>query len=296
MEASLFNTLQANKIVADLQQSRFGISSYGDFLIKVVMWEDQFWWVAATLAFVVMYTLYRLLIADPRMPSAQPFWLEVASLIGNAFMIYSTLLTIKRLLVALFFTNILFSIFNIRVHPLHPDGSAGLAFLNVMLRVSVFLVFTMGLTALVLNTTFLSGSTDIYAILEAVIISVVYVILSLVLLIGWLQAPHQAMVEARNDVLQALASEFRAAVLQTAPAENADAKAIKAGTDRLNELKRRYQLLQDTYPTWPVEIVQVRRLVGTISLPALITLLWPFISKLLPYLGGQLNHLLQVLH
>lgn len=294
--ANLFNTLETNKVIGDLHPNSSGITSYGDFLKKLIAATDNFWWVAGAMTFAVLYWLYRLLLLDPLTRSAYPFWLQLADMVIYAPMLYSVLLTIIRLLVALLYTNRLFNLFDIQVNPLHPDGSAGLGFLENMLKISVYLTVFTGVGALVLNPAFLYFNTNIFSLVEAVVLAIVYAAMSLTFFIGWLLVPHQAMVNARDEVLKSLANEFQAAIVQTTPAANADANAIKAGTDRLSELNRRYQLLQNTYPTWPLEIVQMRRLIGTVSLPALIALLWPFISKLLPAITSGLNNLLALIH
>jgi hypothetical protein len=206
-------------------------------------------------------------------------------------MMYAVLLSFIRLLIALVFANRLFRIFTIQVNPLDTDGSAGLGILGRMLNVSVALLVTVAVAALVMNGAFLFGAPNAFSILEAVVLTLLYVILVPILLFGWLFLPHQVMQQARDSVLESLASEFQQAIVQTTPAPNDDAATIKAGTDRLSELRRRYELLQKTYPTWPLEIRQIRRLVATVSLPAVFTLIWPFISKLLPVVGSSLNGL-----
>ncbi len=292
--ASLFNSLETNNVIGHLRSDNSRITAYSDFLSELVTSVDNFWWVAGAMTFAGLYWLYRLLILNPLTQSNYPLWLQLANLVIYAPMLYSVLLTIIRLLVTLLYSNRLFQLFEIQVNPLHPDGSAGLGVLENMLRVSVYLTLFTGLGALALNPAFLGTNLNVFSIVEAVIIGIVYGGMSLTFFIGWLMVPHEAMEDARNAVLQSLATEFQAAIIQTTPAADADANTIKAGTDRLSELNRRYQLLQSTYPTWPLEIVQVRRLIGAISLPAIITLLWPFVSKLIPTLLAVLNNLLNL--
>ncbi len=292
--ASLFNSLETNNVIGHPRSDNSRITAYSDFLSELITSVDNFWWVAGAMTFAGLYWLYRLLILNPLIQSTYPLWLQLANLVIYAPMLYSVLLTIIRLLVTLFYTGRLFQSFEIRVNPLHPDGSAGLGFLENMLRVSVYLTLFTGLGALALNPAFLGTNVNVFSTVEAVIIGLVYGGMSLTFFIGWLVVPHQAMVDARNAVLQSLATDFQLAVIETTPSVDADVKTIKEGTDRLSEINRRYKLLQSTYPTWPLEIVQVRRLIGAASLPAIITLLWPFISVLIPTLLASLNNLLKL--
>ena len=142
-----------------------------------------------------------------------------------------------------------------------------------MLSISMLLMGTMGVTVLVvIHPEFLSGnlpaSYGLQLRVQAVLFGIMYFVLTAGLVIGWLSLPHQVMQEARDETLKPLADEFEYAIADIMPSSKQDANAIKAGTDRLAELKRRYELLQDTYPTWPLAIEQVRRLVATVSLPA----------------------------
>ena len=153
----------------------------------------------------------------------------------------------------------------------------------------------MGVTVLVVvHPEFLSGSLPAsYGLqlrVQAVLLGILYFALAAGLFIGWLTLPHQVMQEACDDTLKPLAYEFQQAIAETMASSKQDANAIKAGTDRLAELKRRYELLQDTYPTWPLAIVQVRRLVATVSIPALIPLALPFIKDLIVFISNAFGH------
>jgi hypothetical protein len=213
-------------------------------------------------------------------------------------MFYSTFLAIMRLLIAMIYTSMLFRTFKINVNPLHPDGSAGLGVVENMVGISAAFITSTGAAAIVLNSTFLSSSiphlaavsTSALQIWEAIIIGIVYIILAPTLIVGWLLSPHQAMQEALDNALLPLANQFQSTITGETPSSTDDASKIKQGTDRLAELKRRYDLLQETFPVWPIQIQQIRRIVATVSLPAVITFLvslpevynrvWPFILSL----------------
>jgi hypothetical protein len=295
--ANMFNTLQENGIIGEYREDRPGGEAHEVFLQKLVAWEDNLWWTAAALAFVAVCWLYELIVAESFLDGATlpPLWLRILTLLVYTPIMYAVFLNVVRLLVILIFTNWLFHLYTIHLNPLDPDGSAGLGKLGTMLSISMLLMATMGVTVLVvIHPEFLSGSLPAnYSLqlrVQAVLFGIMYFALTAGLIIGWLTLPHQVMQEACNETLKPLADEFEHAIADTMPSSKQDANAIKAGTDRLAELKRRYELLQDTYPTWPLAIVQVRRLVATVSIPALIPLALPFIKDLIVFISNAFGH------
>jgi hypothetical protein len=295
--ANMFNTLQENGIVGEYRKDRTGAEAYEAFLQKLVSWADNSWWTVAALVFVAVCWLYELFVAESFLYAAAlpPLWLRILTLLVYTPIMYAVFLNVVRLLVILIFTNWLFHLYTIHLNPLDPDGSAGLGKLGTMLSISMLLMGTMGVTVLVvIHPEFLSGnlpaSYGLQLRVQAVLFGIMYFVLTAGLVIGWLSLPHQVMREARDETLKPLADEFEYAIADTMPSSRQDANAIKAGTDRLAELKRRYELLQDTYPTWPLAIEQVRRLVATVSLPALIPLALPFIKDFIVFIGNAFGH------
>ena len=61
--------------------------------------------------------------------------------------------------------------------------------------------------------------------------------------------------------------------METRPAADEETVKIVAGTERLSALKQRYELVRDTFPTWPLQVMEMRRLAVALLLPALISLL-----------------------
>jgi hypothetical protein len=282
--ADLFNTLQANGIIDKRRPDRPGPESYEDFMKESVTWADSRWWVVGALISVALYWLYRLLVTHPAeflalSPAWRQLWLRVATLLlADSPGLYAAFFIIVRLLVVLVFTNRLFHLFYIRVNPLHPDGCAGLGVLGRLLTVSVLIATALGAAAVGMSISLLSTGIHPLSRLENVILGAGYVIFTPLLLIGWLASPHRAMKEARDATLQPLADEFQRAIAQAVPSAQDDAAAIKADTDRLAGLKRRYELLRDSFPIWPIRIQLLRSLVATAILP-LISSLIPLVSN-----------------
>lgn len=279
--ADLFNTLKANGAIGECRPNRSGPESYEDFVEKLVTWADSRWWVVGALVSVALYWFYQLFITYPAefstlSPAWRQLWLRVATLLlAHSPGLYATFFVIVRLLVVLVFTNRLFRLFYIRVNPLHPDGCAGLGVLGRLLTVSVLIATAVG--AAWVGIVF-SARINPLLRLETVTLGALYVVFTPLLLIGWLASPHRAMKEARDATLQPLADEFQRAIAQAEPSAQDDAAAIKAGTDRLAELKRRYEFLRDSFPVWPMRTQPLRSLVGTAVLP-LISSLIPFVSS-----------------
>jgi hypothetical protein len=81
------------------------------------------------------------------------------------------------------------------------------------------------------------------------------------------------MLQARTELLQPLTDEYEQALKDTLPSISGDTATLVAGTERLSTLQDRYKLLRDTFPVWPIEIIQMRRLGVALLLPALLALL-----------------------
>jgi len=64
-----------------------------------------------------------------------------------------------------------------------------------------------------------------------------------------------------------------------------DTRALVAETRRLAVLKQRYDLVRDTFPTWPVEISTISRLVVTVIFPLILALLTSLITLVSHALG-----------
>ena len=110
-------------------------------------------------------------------------------------------------------------------------------------------------------------------LLETISTTISYLILLPAIAIGWLALPHHVMLQARNEHLQPLTEEYERVLMETRPAGDEETAQIVAGTERLAALKQRYELVCDSFPTWPIQVVEMRRLAVALLLPALISLL-----------------------
>jgi hypothetical protein len=100
----------------------------------------------------------------------------------------------------------------------------------------------------------------------------------IILAIAWLAVPHHVMLQARNEHLKPITEEYEQVLMETRPAGDEQTAHIVAGTERLSALKQRYELVRDTFPTWPLQVVEMRRLTVALLLPALFSLLPALVS------------------
>ena len=66
---------------------------------------------------------------------------------------------------------------------------------------------------------------------------------------------------------------YERALSETMSGAMSDLAAINEGTERLAALRKRYDEVRDSFPTWPIEIMQLRGLVTLLILPVLLALL-----------------------
>ena len=276
--ASLFNDLERNRVIGT---SRTGEATYQHFLSRMVKTIDRKVWSAFGIATVIAFWLYRIIPFDG---DERPLWLEVAALIVYALVFYTFLPTLIKLCIVLFYTNRLFSLFHIKVNPLHPDTAGGLGPVRRMLTRFVIIFVAFGLLAATGMVSAYYRGTSVFSRAETAMLIVGYISFPL-LLWGWLLAPHKAMTEARDRKLLGLAEEFLRAIPDKDVAFTVETPLIKESTERLSEIKKQYELVRETHPTWPIRFRQVNKLIALASTP-LITTLLPVVIQ---YLTGVIT-------
>jgi len=127
------------------------------------------------------------------------------------------------------FLNRLFFPFTIHVKPLHPDSSGGMGSLG---RIGWMVVGIMVVGAL-LNFSAHGHFASPITVTETVALTIVYLVLVVSLMIGWLALPHQVMVQARNAILEPLTNEYERVLMETMPSAEEETSKIAAATERL---------------------------------------------------------------
>jgi hypothetical protein len=291
----LFNTLTDNGVVGPRRADVTGPASYAAFLQNLVLQANRRIWVVGALILPAAYWIYRLsgYVAGDTTSVGTPqtqLLLRLAVLVAYTLSLYGVVFSIVRMLILLVFSVRLFRTFHVQVNPLHPDGSGGFAIVGRLLTASVLLATIIGAAAVAMSLLFLArGSNPLWRI-ETLLLGTIYLLLTPLLLYGWLWTPHQAMLEARDQVLRPLADEFQQAIQRSMPTAQDDAAGVKAGTERLDEIKQRYELLHEAFPTFPVRTFVSSSLIVTSVLPALSALL----SSLVPSVQEALLRLFKV--
>lgn len=280
--ATLFNTLNTNGVIGKPHTDLSGATTYKTFVQHMVTWTDNIRWTLAILVLVVCYALYRLLLLEPMSASPVPYWMRVCAIVVYLPLMYVTGMSVIRLLLALLFTNWLFSHFPLQVKPLHPDGAGGLGAMGHLLWASVGIMLW---EVLLLVASVLSRNLIWLSLSEMILLGAIYVALTPALLIGWLLFPHYIMVKTRDEMLQPLTDQYQHALLQSLSSNEDDTRNLVSGMRRLTALKQRYDLVHDTFPVWPLEMSALSRIGVTVILPLLIPILTSLITLALHLLG-----------
>jgi hypothetical protein len=237
---------------------------------------DKWWWSIGAVGFMTLYISFRIPVIEIPNPTPAPLWLRCLTLTAFAPLIYATILSIIRIVVTFVAINWLLWTFTIQIRPMHPDGSGGLGMLTKLMWLCVTMLLW---DALLLYTGLISRNTNVFSTFEISLLGTIYIALVPLVLLGWTLLPHLAMVKARDNYLQPLADELYQLLMQNMHSPNVDTGTMKATTDRLSELEQRIDFVRTTFPTWPVELMSLSRLLGALILPPLIAFLLP---KLLP--------------
>jgi hypothetical protein len=203
--------------------------------------------------------------------------------------IYAVFLSIVRLLMGWFVLNRVFSTFRIHLSLWHPDGSAGLGILDEMLVKSTWLMLLLGMAVVAVHSSLLSANPTIFSLTQALGLGLVYVGLTPILIFGWLWLSRKALVEARDTALRPLGQRLQQELQTILSSQLDEGEKLKVELDRLDEVKRLYELTKDAYPLWPASVVQVRRsLLVIVSLSAaipvvtfIVTIVYNILDRLL---------------
>jgi hypothetical protein len=274
---NLFKRFWENGVIGEYRADRPGSLSYQEFVEKQASLIHSRWWTGIALFLLALYWLYECFFVPNSLVVHAPFWwLRLIMIFVFSINIYTDFLVIVWLFIIGVATNRLFHVFTIRVKPLHPDSSGGLGLFNHFLWISPTLVM-IGVCGALYSTSLNSSGFSVASVVGGV---VCYLIIVPLLLIAWLVLPHHAMVQARQELLLPLTDEYERALDETMQEALGDTAALSAGTERLAALQKRYEQVCNNFPTWPIEIVQLRRLVIAVILPFLLALL-PLLVDLL---------------
>ena len=271
--SNLFNVIQSNGVIEQPRDTPPNAwpRSYEEFVQTYTEFASHRRWTIFALLFVGIYLLYRVAVIflNPDLQTPNLLTFQIVNALNNVIIVYCTTLAVAWLIAGLLYSNKLFKRFCFHLTPLHPDGCAGLGQMENALWMSALLIAGLGIGAIFMNNAFLTGKFTPFSLGEAVVVGLIYIALIPTLLLGWTLVPHQVMLDGRDEVLQPLADKFKSNISAGTPTDGEASAAIKEDTDKLSELKRRYDLLDDTFPLWPTQ--HFLRHIATLGIPAIIT-------------------------
>ncbi|GHO84917.1 hypothetical protein [Dictyobacter formicarum] len=270
--ATLFHTLWSTGVLKEPVSGEDATTFYAHFCKELQKWMNQPVWPIGAAVFIIIYLLNRFIVSGPPFLNYVPFWLQLTTAVIDGLIAYTAVLSIIRLLIALIAMNRIFHLFTIYINPLHPDDVGGLGIMGSIVWLSVCIMLATTLSFL--QTIELLTHRSIFSsTLDLLVLIVVYIVVTPVVILGWLVTPHGVMVKARDAVLKPLVDEFAAILDHPQQLTKEDVTSILADNDRLSAIKRRYDLIIDMFPIWPIEVKQIRRIIATLTLPALLSVI-----------------------
>jgi hypothetical protein len=287
--ANLFNGLRDNGVIGPRRASLSGPDTYEDLVQKVVQWTNRYWWVVVWLIYGLAHVGWGLTHPSAGLDFYLPVrnhpqvWLRIVIHLVYLPARYTVLMSCMRLLVVLFYTRQLFCLFHVQIALLHPDGVAGFGVLRRLVTVGLLVAALLGSAATFMSIVLYFSHKALSEYPAIWILGGIYIIATPTVFLCWLWAPHRAMQEARDNMLQPLVDAFHRTLAESAMSAKENASTIKSEMDRLAEVKRQYDWLKNMAPTWPVQLRSLRGLIITSVLPLLSSLvpLVDFIVKIL---------------
>jgi hypothetical protein len=177
--------------------------------------------------------------------------------------VYALVILIAKSILALVWLNLLFRRFPARVHPLFPDGVGGFAPLgHLAVKYGLVAVF-LGLAVASFDIArYLFGPGGVYV--DSLLFWACYATLTPTCLIAPIWSAHKGMVAHKNRLLRDVSRGIEGALAQATPNRS---ESLEESAKILSELKSRYTLINDSYPTWPVSFGTFRRFSITAALP-----------------------------
>lgn len=283
--AEQFTDLAQNGVISKAPSSK----EFARFLRRAAVWIDSPIWAVLGLAVVGAYWFFRLNYCcdfSSNLPTSHAWQVfnRILLLVNYTLPLYGGGLTIGRLAAGLYFTGYLFQNFELEVNLLHPDKAGGLGIVGRNLIGGILFAVLLGLAAVGIGLVAVGTDPLVTSRPEGPALGLVYLILTPLLLFFWLWIPHRALLRARKRALLPLSEAFQKAYAGPGGLAPSDPAALKAHTDRLMEIKRQYDFIEDAFPTWPLPRPVVRNLLATASLPtisSILTLVFPNMPEII---------------
>lgn len=173
--------------------------------------------------------------------------------------------------------------FEVRVQPLHPDGCGGLWPIGSLLSLVLFAAAILGSTSLGIFLALEGTPSPLTWRPESVLLAIFYFILLPSAIVDLLWRPHQLMRRRRGEILTPVTEEFNEAISRRRSSAIDDSEQLKAkvDADAPSEIAKRFLVLDDACPTWPLRMRRLQAVTVTAVLPLAISVVTAVISRVL---------------
>jgi hypothetical protein len=274
--ANVLQSFEQTDVIQEVsEKGSKNANSYSDFLIQFQMAIGSKRWAITAVILAVCFGVLEYLVVFPSFLGTvgrSAFWYDVKwflivillILVGGVYV--SCMIVLKQVRTILYF-NRLFQRFNVRIHPMHPDEAGGLGALgNFTLKTSLITV-GIGVGAAAFSAIGWATGASPFTRPDLLIFWALYILITPTNLMVSMLSAHRAMQEARNERLNEISQEFERTLSDASVTKIKDAEAIKKANEKLKELQTRYNLVAESFPTWPVPARLFRSFSITASLP-----------------------------
>jgi hypothetical protein len=245
-------------------------------------------WAAIALLGAEAYAIYRITGWPLGPPPTTPTLVLALGLLVTVPLAYAGTISVIRLVIGIAAHRDLFRHQPVTVHPLHPDSGGGFGPLGERVVVLARIGALYGTALVLINVIATQAGRLSIASPETIGGAASFVILMPLVVVAWLEGPHQAMRDARDLMLKPLQEAYAAAINRPIPGPDSGSKdgesptgaSLSSGTDYLVALETRRDVIVRDVPVWPLHTPGVRVLSATLLAP-LIPVLVSIIGKVI---------------
>jgi hypothetical protein len=243
---------------ADLDQLR---------LARRISWPG---WVVISLVVAIAYAGYRI-TGWPLPPHAANLtFVSVLGLLINVPLAFAGTISVIRLVLGITSHRDLFRHQRVLVRPLHPDGGGGFGPLGERVVILARIGAVYGTALVLVNVIAMQAGRFSIASPETIGGAASFVIILPLVVVAWLEGPHQAMRDARNLMLEPVQAAYEAAQIAPIPGPPGASRTgptVSSVNDYLVALATRRDVIERDVPVWPLHTPGVRALSATLLAP-----------------------------
>lgn len=283
----VFNGLRNNKVIINENLRTRSEKKYYEFINEYSQILSSKFWVLIAFCIVTLLMIFAVI------PEQKKFvgWLTVNNVvfIYHAFFWYiifliGSLMLIK-ILVTLYWFNLLFKNFEVDVRVLHPDKSGGLSPLsNFSLKIG-YMIGIFGLTTI---TTIWSQSSyltpgkvfSLYTSPATISLGVAYILIAPLVFFAPIGSAHSAMKKAKNDYIISISDQFKRDFTNIQLLLNKDSKNLKSSLEKIEYLQKIHEMASK-FPVWPFNTSSIIIFFSSVFSPFILSILPSIILQLL---------------